>query len=209
VADAQNLAWKLALVHRGVAGPDLLDSYGQERRRIAELTVEQAYTRYVLRVDPSLPQDDLQPPLDDASIELGSLYRSPAVAAVGELADPPLEDPRDALWTVGARVPHRWLDAERTISTVDLASEGFALLVPPGHTGYREAVDDINKRTGLTISLHEADQADGINAPGAVLIRPDGVIAWASTDSVNGAAELGDRLDALLARSAEDLLATP
>ena len=61
VADAHNLAWKVAMVHRGIAGPGLLDTYDMERRPIADLTVEQAYTRYALRVDPSLPKDDLQP----------------------------------------------------------------------------------------------------------------------------------------------------
>jgi 2-polyprenyl-6-methoxyphenol hydroxylase-like FAD-dependent oxidoreductase len=34
--DAFNLAWKLALVHHGVADPSLLDSYEAERRPIAE-----------------------------------------------------------------------------------------------------------------------------------------------------------------------------
>lgn len=73
VADAYNLAWKLAFVSRGIAGPGLLDTYSAERRPISALTVEQAYTRYALRVDPSLPRDDLMPPLDDAAIELGDL----------------------------------------------------------------------------------------------------------------------------------------
>ncbi len=34
--DAANLAWKLALVHHGAAEPALLDSYGQERRPVAQ-----------------------------------------------------------------------------------------------------------------------------------------------------------------------------
>lgn len=34
--DAANLAWKLALVHQGAAAPALLDSYGQERRPVAQ-----------------------------------------------------------------------------------------------------------------------------------------------------------------------------
>lgn len=34
--DAANLAWKLALVHHGLAAPALLDSYTQERRPVAE-----------------------------------------------------------------------------------------------------------------------------------------------------------------------------
>jgi 2-polyprenyl-6-methoxyphenol hydroxylase-like FAD-dependent oxidoreductase len=79
VADAHNLAWKLALTTKGSAGEALLDTYDAERRPIAALTVEQAYTRYVLRVDPSLDQADLIPPLDDPAIELGAVYRSSAV----------------------------------------------------------------------------------------------------------------------------------
>jgi 2-polyprenyl-6-methoxyphenol hydroxylase-like FAD-dependent oxidoreductase len=51
VQDAHNLAWKLAWVLNGVAAPELLDSYENERRPIGQLTVEQAYTRYVLRTD--------------------------------------------------------------------------------------------------------------------------------------------------------------
>jgi 2-polyprenyl-6-methoxyphenol hydroxylase-like FAD-dependent oxidoreductase len=50
VADAYNLAWKLAFATRGIAGPGLLDTYGAERQPISALTVEQAYTRYALRV---------------------------------------------------------------------------------------------------------------------------------------------------------------
>jgi len=37
IQDAFNLAWKLALVHHGVAEPTLLDSYEAERRPIAEM----------------------------------------------------------------------------------------------------------------------------------------------------------------------------
>ncbi|MGW7297176.1 FAD-dependent monooxygenase [Streptomyces sp. NPDC054829] len=42
VTDAHNLAWKLALVHRGAAAPELLDSYGSERAAVAQGVVKQA-----------------------------------------------------------------------------------------------------------------------------------------------------------------------
>ncbi len=38
--DAFNLAWKLALVHRGVASPVLMDSYEAERRPVAEMITQ-------------------------------------------------------------------------------------------------------------------------------------------------------------------------
>ena len=76
VEDAHNLAWKLAWALDGRAGAGLLDTYDAERRPVGELTVEQAYTRYVLRLDPELGKDDIQPFVPDPPIELGHRYRS-------------------------------------------------------------------------------------------------------------------------------------
>jgi len=79
VQDAHNLAWKLALTLAGVAGPGLLDSYDAERRPVGELTVEQAFTRYVTRVAPYLGTENTQPIVDDFSMEIGYRYDSRGV----------------------------------------------------------------------------------------------------------------------------------
>src|SRR3546814_7121493 len=48
VADAHNLAWKLALVTSGVAGPGLLDSYDAERRpKIGRASCRERVCQYV------------------------------------------------------------------------------------------------------------------------------------------------------------------
>ena len=52
VQDAANLAWKMAKVLKGEADESLLDSYEAERLPVAELTVGQAFTRYIRRVTP-------------------------------------------------------------------------------------------------------------------------------------------------------------
>jgi 2-polyprenyl-6-methoxyphenol hydroxylase-like FAD-dependent oxidoreductase len=181
LADAHNLAWKLALVHRGIAGPGLLDSYDPERRPISGLTVEQAYSRYVLRVDPSLPQDDLQPPMDEPSIELGGVYRSSAVHA-HEAPERELDNPREQNWTVGARVPHLVLaDDEGPTSTVDLGGPGFALLVTDTSPDWTSAAAAATDSMRVPITVHPA--APEITGwSGAALIRPDGVLAWKTTD---------------------------
>ncbi|MFC8360059.1 FAD-dependent monooxygenase [Streptomyces griseorubiginosus] len=44
VADGFNLAWKLALVHRGLAGPGLLDTYSTERQPVGAAGVARAIT---------------------------------------------------------------------------------------------------------------------------------------------------------------------
>jgi hypothetical protein len=177
VADAHNLAWKLALVTQGKAGAGLLESYTAERRPIASLTVEQAYTRYVLRVDPSLSQENLQQPLDDASIELGAVYRSSDVLADAE-PEAPLDDPRSHSWQPGTRAPHVALGDGR--STVDVAGLGFALLVGGAEEDWRKVADEAEREVSVPVSVQRVED-DGLD--GAALVRPDGVIAWRSDDS--------------------------
>ena len=99
VQDGHNLAWKLALVLDGRAGPDLLATYDAERRPVAELTVEQAYTRYVLRLAPELGKENLQPLVSEATVELGYRYRSSAVLSE---ADGDRRDGRGSGDAVGA-----------------------------------------------------------------------------------------------------------
>ena len=125
VQDAHNLAWKLALVLNGVAAPELLDSYEDERRPIGELTVEQAYTRYVLRTDPSIPRDTMQPLVADVNVELGYVYRSAAVIPESPAVEPLHLSPRESRAMPGTRAPHYWLERDgRQISTLDLFGGG-------------------------------------------------------------------------------------
>ena len=192
IGDVHNLAWKLAMVVKGEAGPELLDSYDAERRPLCRLIVEQAYRRYVDRVDPSLPADNLAPPLDDASIELGAIYRSAAVLDEAEtLAGDPLEDPRHPSGRPGARISHVELRRDRTnLSTLDLAGTGFALLAGSSGQAWIEAAKALSAE-GTPLKSHriapDGDLADpegrfeqrvGIDPEGALLLRPDGVIAW-------------------------------
>lgn len=195
VADAHNLAWKLAFVSRGLAGAELLDSYDAERRPIAALTVEQAYTRYVLRVDTTLPKDDLMPPLDDPAIELGAIYRSSAVDD-HQAPERPLDDPKARSWRVGARVPHVPLDGPGR-SSLDAAGAGFAVLADTAVDAWQRAAADVERSLGVAVAVHAVDAATfppaessgagpeadrgvdrGAGWTGAVLVRPDGVIAW-------------------------------
>src|SRR3954467_9522442 len=74
IHDAHNLAWKLALVLKGQASENLLSTYASERKPVAQLTVEQAFSRYVARTAPWLrASPPPQPMIDDLNIELGYL----------------------------------------------------------------------------------------------------------------------------------------
>lgn len=189
VADAHNLAWKLALVTKGLAGSGLLSSYDPERRPIGALTAEQAYTRYVLRVDPSLPQEDLQQPLDDAAIELGAIYRSGAVLDDSRPGEP-LDDPRAHSWAAGTRAPHVPLPDGR--STVDVPGHGFAVLCADSEDEWRKVADEAQQAFAIPVTVQRV--ADP-GLEGAALVRPDGVIAWRTTQLP---APLDEVLSALL-----------
>ena len=191
VQDAHNLAWKLALVLNGVAAPGLLDSYEAERRPIGELTVEQAYTRYVLRTDPSIPRDTMQPLVADMNVELGYVYRSAAVIPESPAVELLHLSPRESRAMPGTRAPHYWLERDgRQISTLDLFGGGLTLLAAADGAGWRESVLRAASElrvpiTALQVGLDGLqDPAGGFNAAfglepgGCVLVRPDGFVAW-------------------------------
>ena len=81
IADAYDIAWKLALVVKGVADQDLLSTYDAERRPVGAMTVEQAYSRYVTRTATYLGATDYQPIVSDLEIELGYIYRSASIVS--------------------------------------------------------------------------------------------------------------------------------
>ena len=191
VQDAHNLAWKLAMVMKGLAGPDLLSTYEPERQPASAFTVEQAYTRYVVRVAPDLPADPHQPVAKDLNIEMGYVYRSSAVISEDAQDERVHENPRESKGRPGTRAPHVWLEREgRQISTLDLFGGNFALLAGSESKALCEIARPGAKRmrTGLDIHRVDADSltdpsrefrtAYGIAPTGAVLVRPDGFVAW-------------------------------
>jgi hypothetical protein len=175
ILDARNLAWKLAAVIKGEAGPDLLDTYEAERRPVCGLTVEQAYTRYATRVVPERGSDDVQPPVADIELEIGLVVRSPAIMS---------EEPDDGVLHLhpsaaggrpGTRAPHVVLGDGR--STLDLVGPRFAVLRSTG-----DGADDWAP-AGATSHVVDAEpfaEQYGLSPGGAALVRPDGVVAWRS-----------------------------
>ena len=198
VQDAYDAAWKLALVVKGIADPALLSTYDAERRPVGKLTVEQAYTRYVTRTAPYLGADDLQPFVADLEIELGYVYRSPAIVPdepVGE-DDGGHDDPRRTRGRPGSRAPHLWIDrGGQRCSTLDLFGQHFVLLAgPDGAAWCEQAPAAVGAVPGAVLDTHQLDgsfvDAYDVSPTGAVLVRPDGFVAWRSRSASERSAEV-------------------
>ena len=191
IHDAHNLAWKLALALNGQAGDGLLESYHAERRPASSFTAEQAFTRYVTRSAPWLQVDPpIEPVAPDFDIEIGYVYASTAVAA--EPGGPAGHtDPRTSRAAPGTRLPHAWVARRgQRVSTLDLTgsflllagSDGAAwcdaakAIAAPAVTAYRIGADVIEAEGSLTEAL-------GISDSGAVLVRPDGFVAWRTVNA--------------------------
>ncbi|MFY9825996.1 MAG: FAD-dependent monooxygenase [Thermoanaerobaculia bacterium] len=208
IADAHNLAWKLAMTIRGEAGPSLLDSYDAERRPVARFTMEQSLLRLDrpdLHWDPSRTAEREQLGIaNDAVVHLGYRYDSSAIC--GGQPAPSLHDLAGNLdGTPGSRVPHAWLDcAGRRLSTLDLAGPGFALLAGPAAQDWCTAAHATATRLGLDLKAFriapDGDASDtegrwtgtaGVGDRGALLVRPDGFVAWRTQElAVGGEAML-------------------
>ncbi|MBF8190902.1 FAD-dependent oxidoreductase [Nonomuraea sp. K274] len=191
IHDAHNLAWKLAATMHGWAGPDLLDTYHDERHAVGAAMAEQAMVRN--RIRHGYASDEVRAQMvDDIIITLGYRYRSQAV--VSELQKPVLTAPLELVGEPGTRAPHVWLerDGER-LSTIDLFWDSFVLLTGPDGDAWHEAAARLAERTDVPLRAvrlgaggdyvpvdDDWATAIGLTPGGAVLVRPDAFVAWRS-----------------------------
>jgi 2-polyprenyl-6-methoxyphenol hydroxylase-like FAD-dependent oxidoreductase len=215
IQDAQNLAWKLALVLKGLADPALLDTYERERRPVAAMTAEQAHTRYVLRGAPHLAPNGMAAFINDAHIDLGYRVRSSAVFTEAGDDGAITEDPRQSRARPGTRLPHLVLERDGArVSTVDVSGQGFALFAGADAGAWADAARAAFAGTGVSydhvqIGAGASDpdgrfhEAFGITPAGAVLVRPDTTVAWRATaaDS-NASSVMAGVVAAMLGRAA-------
>jgi 2-polyprenyl-6-methoxyphenol hydroxylase-like FAD-dependent oxidoreductase len=174
IADAHNLAWKLAAVLPGRAREALLDSYDAERRPSGWFAADQSTRRTRQIMDRSAPDPTLAHPYVLAAG--GFQYTAGAlVAAPGLLDDPEPTTRFEPCGRVGTRVPHRWLDPEHSRSTIDLAGPGWAILAGPDVTPIPAGAGN------PVVAVYRGDGIDFLGRGELVLLRPDQVIAWRGT----------------------------
>lgn len=219
IQDAHNLAWKLAAVLGGWAGDGLLDTYDAERRPVAEATSARAAARSAEHSHPGYappPGTGGGPQRGILNVALG--YRYPRGAVVGtDPAAPVVPDGLDLSGAPGTRAPHLAVrrGGER-ISTLDLYERSFVLLSGAGDpSGWHEAAVRIAADGPVPLVAYRMGEgpgaeltpeggtdwsaAHGTTPAGAVLVRPDGFVAWRAQGPVPDAeAVLRDAFRALL-----------
>lgn len=185
IADAHNLAWKLAALRSGGAGAALLQTYHAERQPAGWFAADESARRTRAILDRVAEPD---PTLAHPFVLAAGGFQYREGALVPDPAEPP-EPVTDfaPAGRIGTRVPHRWLDAAATRSTIDLAGPGWALL----SGGPATAVPGDPHVPAARL------EADFLPAGQHLLLRPDHVVAWRGTDPT----EAPRIRDALLAAS--------
>ena len=213
VQDVHNLAWKLAGVLHGWAGPRLLDSYEAERRPVARTNADRSLdnSRMVGRINRAALSGEADSREAVAAsgrygnftgMDLGVHYEQGALVPDGT-SPPELEDPVVEYLPMarpGHRAPHVRLRRGGTeISTLDLFDGSFTLLATeegrPWVEKARQAADELSVPLKAFTVGTESDLGDpegrwreiyAVGAAGAVLVRPDGHVAWRSAEREPG-----------------------
>jgi len=203
-----NLVWKLVLMKAGRAGRALLETYDVERRAVARYNCDRSLdnARMVEHINAAVRGESrkgLTPREAVAAsrrygnflgMELGFRYASAAVVPDGTDPEAVADEVIDYVPSgrPGGRAPHVWIErgGERC-STLDLFGPGFTLLAGRGGVRWAEAAAEVGRDLGVSVATHvigdpagwnDRDRSFparyGIEARGAVLVRPDGHVAF-------------------------------
>ena len=252
VEDALNLAWKLAMVVKGQARHQLLDTYEAERRPIGrrncdwglftfqnssvinaalglvpgkkeanqlrfKVLFEDSERGNTLRAQVRYMVESQKIEFSAHDLELGFKYDHGCLVPDGTGAPPP--DPLGQEYIPctrpGHRLPHAWLEqGDDVISSHDLVRglAEWALITDQYGEGWISAATRASDAIGLRINIgvigmppllrdydDQWEMVKGIGRGGAILVRPDNIIAWRSqSSSWQGGAELEQAIQSLL-----------
>ncbi|MEU3402077.1 bifunctional hydroxylase/dehydrase [Streptomyces filamentosus] len=182
IQDAVNLGWKLAATVRGTASPELLDTYHSERHAVGKRLLMNTRAQGLL----FLSGPEVQPLRDvlneliryeDVSRHLAAMVSGLEITYDVGTGDHPL---------LGKRMPHLALTTgDRTTSSTRLLHSARGLLLDltdnprlrARAAGWSDRVDIVTAEPG------EVSADSGLRGTTAVLVRPDGYVAWAAPGS--------------------------
>jgi 2-polyprenyl-6-methoxyphenol hydroxylase-like FAD-dependent oxidoreductase len=215
-----NAIWKLALYVKGHANWSLVETYHAERHPVAtritsqskqnSINVARIQAAAIAGLQSGFSAEDIVRESrrygNHLGAEFGACYVSAAVMPDGT-APPAVEDDYSDYVpsaTPGCRAPHVLLgDPDQSLSTLDLFGTGFTLLAATRAEGWSERLAAlpadlapvvVGHRIGVSPGLQDRGgfaAAYGLKDDGAVLVRPDGHVAWRSASAPgNGANQL-------------------
>lgn len=206
VADSHNLAWKLAFVLKHNISDSLLDTYYEERAPIAKRNIEWSTenAKRFFDIYKAIQTGDYetlkiklheqQKNLNYEGLDLGFIYHSSVVKSENDQVISILPDKYVPTTLPGSRAPHvNLIKNGKTISTLDLFEKDFVLLIGSEGERWRMAANQLAKTLSFPLMVYkvgpDGDLVDpeniwhdiyNISTNGAVLVRPDGHVAWRS-----------------------------
>ena len=222
-----NAMWKLAFCVKGDAGWPLLRTYHDERREVSQRITSQSLENSinVLRIVAAATGGETGMSTEEVvtasrrygnhlGVEFGAAYASSAVVADGTAPPPVADSYSDYVQTAtpGCRAPHVWLGhPDAQLSTLDLFGPAFTLLAAPAADAWCDAAARASRALGVRVDRYRIgapglndlggfDAAYGVQPDGAVLVRPDGHVAWRSRSAPVTGAEVERACEQILAR---------
>ena len=204
IGDAVDLSWKLAAQLEGWGGPQLLSSYGIERRpvavRITRFSTSNLETMKQVPSSPLIAQDSaegqavrervgqamsegLKKEWFSLNMHLGNRYVGSPINMDTEPQDQDRVQAEfeDAIHyrpstRVGCRAPHVWLADGR--STLDFFGRGFVLVAAGDEKNH--LLTNAAQQLGIPVQqiCFHRDEAQRVYEKNYVLVRPDGHVAW-------------------------------
>ncbi len=186
--DATNLAWKLAAVVRGWAPDTLLDTYQAERQPLGAEVVDDTLAQMALVANATREGRALRKRFETILGTHPSVNREFALRLSGLATDygPEASDDHPL---VGRRVPDLELEGAAEPSIFGLLTAArFVLLNLAGREPFAEASDRLD-----VVPARLVNRPAGWETVQALLIRPDGHVAWATDELTRASTEAGLR----------------
>jgi 3-(3-hydroxy-phenyl)propionate hydroxylase len=211
--DAVNLGWKLAQVIHGISPERLLDTYHAERHPVGARVLRHTMAQIAL-MQPSHRIEALRETLADVVV-----LDEPRRRIAGLLSGLDVHyDLGEGHPLLGRRMPDLDLDTAdgplRTYSLLHGARPALLNLGEAGSLHITPWADRVQLRDATYDGPWELPVLGGVSAPAAVLIRPDGYVAWVGDGTAAGLAEalstwFGPPAAHRLSSDGEDLLIAP